>query len=250
MAEFRVTLINEIEKLHKNKKALAAVILSIILIVFGQVSILIVRKSFGIQGGSSSEFPLLVLSMLTNTILPLFTALITIDSFSGEFSQNTMKIALTKPVTRLKLLISKIAAIMLFTFMTLMLVMIFSIISGLIFNTNSFTLGSILKIMISYIVTLIPMTVLCLMIILFANILKNGIAVFFLSTLVFIVFKITGAFFPVYSGILFTSMMNWYNLWIMDNIPFLKILNQFMMLLSYAIIFFTAAYYLFDKKEI
>lgn len=35
------------------------------------------------QGGSGSEFPLLVLSMLTNTILPLFIALITIDSFSG-----------------------------------------------------------------------------------------------------------------------------------------------------------------------
>ncbi|MFL0195034.1 ABC transporter permease [Clostridium sp. WILCCON 0269] len=250
MIRFKATLVNELEKLHKNKKVLAAIILSIVFIILGQIFILLLRNNFGLKGASSTEFPLLVLSTLINTLLPLFIALITIDSFSGEFSQNTMKISLTKPVTRLKLFTVKIVAIIIFIFMTLMTIMLFSIISGIIFNTNSFTVENLIKIVISYVVTLMPMTILCLIIVLFANILKNGIAVFFLSILVFIISKVLAIFFPTYSGILFTSMIGWHALWIMDNIPYLKIFRNFMMMLSYAIILFTAGYYIFDKKDL
>lgn len=249
MIEFKEALINEIEKLYKKKKAMAAVILSLAFIVFGQIFISVVRNNFGVQGVSSSEFPLLILSIIINTLLPLFVALVTIDSFCGEFSQNTMKITLTRPISRLKLYSAKIASVCIFIFSILMLSMIFSIISGLIFNSNSFNFLDVFKIVLSYIVTLFPMVVLCLVIVLFANILKSGIAVFFLSILVFIAFKALEIFFPAYSGILFTSMFGWYNLWIMDSIPFFKIFREFMMMFSYAIILFTAGYYIFDNKD-
>lgn len=237
------------EKLYKKKKALVAVILSLAFIIFGQIFISVVRNNFGVQGVSSNEFPFLILSIIVNTLLPLFVALVTIDSFSGEYSQNTMKITLTRPVTRLKLYSAKIVSICIFVFSILMLSMIFSVVSGLIFNSNSFNFIGILKIILSYIVTLFPMIVLCLMIVLFANILKNGIAVFFLSILMFVAFKALEILFSGYSGLLFTSIFGWYNLWIMDNVPFFKIFRQFMMLISYAIILFTAGYFMFDKKD-
>ncbi|MDF2503964.1 MULTISPECIES: ABC transporter permease [Clostridium] len=249
MVEFKATLINEMEKLYKKKKALVAVILSLAFIIFGQIFISVVRNNFGVQGVSSNEFPFLILSIIVNTLLPLFVALVTIDSFSGEYSQNTMKITLTRPVTRLKLYSAKIVSICIFVFSILMLSMIFSVVSGLIFNSNSFNFIGILKIILSYIVTLFPMIVLCLMIVLFANILKNGIAVFFLSILMFVAFKALEILFSGYSGLLFTSIFGWYNLWIMDNVPFFKIFRQFMMLISYAIILFTAGYFMFDKKD-
>ncbi|WP_368489366.1 ABC transporter permease [Clostridium sp. BJN0013] len=249
MTGIKATLINELEKLYKNKKVLIVAILSIIFIILGQVFILVVRNNFGLRGVSSTEFSLLVLSVFINTLLPLLIALITIDSFSGESSHNTMKICLTKPISRLKLFIVKISAIIIIIFITLMIIMVFSIISGLIFNANSFTWENIIKIVISYIVTLIPMIILCLMIVLFTNILKSGIAVFFLSVLVFISFKVLAIFFPSYSGILFTSIMGWHTLWIMDNIPFIKVFRNFIMMLSYIIILFTTAYYMFDKKD-
>ena len=112
MAGFKATLINEIEKLYKKKKILVAVIISLVFIVIGQLVIIGLRSGFGVRGVSSMEFPILVLSVVVNTILPLFTALVTIDSFSGEFSQNTMKIAITRPVTRLKFFTAKLTAIM------------------------------------------------------------------------------------------------------------------------------------------
>lgn len=249
MAEFKAALINEIEKLYKKKKVLVAALVSLIFIILGQLSIIVLRSGFGVRGTSSIEFPLLVLSVVVNTIFPLFTALVTIDSFSGEFSQNTMKIAITRPITRLKFFTAKITAIMLFVFVNVLFVMIFSTITGFIFNSNSYTLQGIIRILVSYLVTLIPMMVFSLVIVLFTNILRSGISVFFVSILLFIIFKALSIVFSSYSGIFFTSMMDWYTLWIMDSISFMKIFRQFMMMCSYAILLFTGSYYLFDKKD-
>ncbi|AGK95680.1 ABC transporter permease [Clostridium pasteurianum] len=249
MVEFKIALINEVEKLYKKKKVLVGIILALFFIVVGQIFISLVRNNFGVQGVSSNEFPFLILSIIVNTLLPLFVALITIDSFSGEFSKNTMKIVLTRPVSRLKLFSAKIVSICIFIFSILMLTMIFSIVSGLIFNSNSFNFVGIFEVILSYIVTLFPMIILCLMIVLFTNIVKSEVGVFFLSILVFITLKALGIFFSNYSGILFTSTFGWYNLWIMDTLPVFKIFREFMMLLSYGIILFTAGYFLFDKKD-
>lgn len=249
MEGFKAALINEIEKLYKKKKILVAVIISLIFIILGQLSIVVLRNGFGLMGVSGSNFPLLILSIVANTILPLFTALVTIDSFSGEFSHNIMKIVLTKPITRFKFFAAKLIAIMLFILANLLFVMIFSIIVGLIFNFNSFIFKDIIKIIISYFVTLMPMMVLSLIIILFTNIIKSSIGVFFISIFIFIIFKALELILYKYSGLFFTSMLNWYSLWIMDNIPVYKVLRQFILMLSYDILLFTGSYYLFDKKD-
>ncbi|MGV8981174.1 ABC transporter permease [Clostridium sp.] len=249
MVEFKAALTNEVEKLYKRKKVLVALIISIIFIVIGQLSMVVLRSGFGIRGVSSMEFPILVLSVVVNTILPLFTALVTIESFSGEFSHNTMKIALTRPISRLKFYSAKLTAIMLFILSNLLFVMLFSILAGCLFNANSFTLASVFKILLSYAVTLLPMVILSVIIASFTMIIRSGIGVFFLSIFVFVTFKGLGILFYRYAGIFITSMMSWYTLFLMETIPTLKIFLQFMMMISYAIIFFTAGYYLFDKKE-
>lgn len=249
MVEFKAALINEVEKLYKRKKILIAGIISLIFIIIGQLSMIVLRTGFGLRGVSSMEFPILVLSVVVNTILPLFTALVTIESFSGEFSQNTMKIALTRPISRLKFFTAKLTAIMLFILANLLFVMIFSILAGCIFNSNSFTLKSVIKVILSYIVTLMPMVTLSVIIAFLTNIVRSGIGVFFLSIFAFVTFKGLGIIFYRYSGVFITSMMNWYTLYLMDTIPTFKIFLQFMMMLSYGIIFFTAGYYIFDKKE-
>ncbi|OFI07081.1 ABC-2 family transporter protein [Clostridium acetireducens DSM 10703] len=249
MDVFKVAVINEVEKLYKKKKILVAAIISLIFIIVGQLAIMGLRSGFGLRGTSSMEFPILVLSLVLNSILPLFTALVTIDSFSGEFSQNTMKIVVTRPISRLKLFTAKIVAVMLFVLANLLFVMIFSIVTGAILNSNSFTFQGIGKVFLCYAVSIIPMVILALIVAVFANILKSGVGTFFLFILIFIIFKIMEVVFSSYSGIFFTSMINWYNLWKMTNFPFFKIFRKFMMMCSYGILLFTLGYYLFDKKE-
>ncbi|WP_243121157.1 MULTISPECIES: ABC transporter permease [Clostridium] len=215
MIEFKAALINEIEKLYKKKKMLLSAIISFIIIILGQIVIIAMRNGFGLRGVSNTEFPILVLSLMSNIVLPLFTALVTIDSFSGEFSHNTMKISLTMPITRLKLFTAKLISITVFILSNLFFVMIFSITAGLIFNSNTVTLLSIFRIILSYTVTIFPMIVCALMVIFLSNIFKSGISVFFLSILIFMLFKFLSIIFFQYSSLFFISLFDWYKLWIM-----------------------------------
>ncbi|MGC7871239.1 ABC transporter permease [Desulfosporosinus sp. SYSU MS00001] len=250
MAVFQAALVNELEKLYKKKKALAAFLLSLAVIVIGQIIIVGVRSGFGLRTAGSMEFPMLVLSVVVNTILPLFTALVTIDSFSGEFAHNNMRITLTRPVSRLKIFAAKITAISLFILATLLLLLIFSIIAGFVFNTNSATLDSLVRTVFSYIVSLFPMVVLALGIVLLTNLLKSGISVFFVSILIFLGLKVLGVFFSQYSSILMTTQLDWYNLFLMKSFPLAKIIRQFLIMLGSSVMLFTAGFYLFDKKEL
>ncbi len=249
MAVFQAALVNEIEKLYKKKKALVAVLLSLAIIVIGQLIIVGVRSGFGLRGVGSVEFPMLVLSVVVNTILPLFTALVAIDSFSGEFSQTIMRITLTRPVSRFKIFAAKVTAIALFILANLLLLLIFSVFAGFLFNTNSATLGDFATTVLAYLVSLFPMFVLALGIVLLANIFKSGTSVFFLSILTFIIFKVLGLAFSQYSSLLITTQLDWYNLWMANSFPFGKIMRQFLIMLGYAMMLFTAGFYLFDKKE-
>lgn len=249
MASFNIALINELEKLYKKKKLLVALIMSFIFIVIGQAAVLGVRSGFGLRGASSMDFPILVLSIVVNTILPLFAALITIDSFSGEFSHNTMKIGITRPITRLKFFSAKLTAIFIFILFNLLVVMLLSLIAGFLFNSNSFTIKGVGRIVISYLVSSLPILVLAMLIVIFCSIIKSGTGVFFISILVFLAFKVFELIFSGISGLFFTSMFDWYNLWIMSTVSFLTVIRKFMMLLSYGIIFFTTGFYLFDKKD-
>lgn len=249
MAVFQAALINELEKLRKKKKVMVAVVLSLLVIVVGQLLVLGVRLGFGIRGAGSADFSMLVLSVAVNTLLPLFAALVAIDSFSGEFAQNTMRITLTRPVSRFKLFSAKVLAIGIFILANLGLLLVFSLFAGLVFDGTSITLKGILQSILSYGVSFIPIFVLALGIVLLANIFKSGISVFFVTILCFILFKGLGVFFTQYSGIFLTSYFDWYNLWLANSFPFMKILRELLLMVGYAILFFTGAYYFFDKKE-
>lgn len=249
MAVFQAALINELEKLRKKKKAVVAVVLSLLVIVVGQLLVLGVRMGFGIRGAGSSDFPMLVLSVAVNTLLPLFAALVAIDSFSGEYAQNTMRITLTRPVSRFKVFSAKVSAIGIFILVNLSLLLIFSLLTGLVFDGDSLSVRGIMQSILSYAVSFLPLFVLALGIVLLTNVLKSGISVFFVSILCFILFKGMGVLFSQYSGIFLTSYFDWYNLWLANSFPIMKVLRELLLMLGYAIIFFTGAFYLFDKKE-
>lgn len=249
MDVFKAALVNELEKLYKKKKALAALILSLVVIVSGQLLIVGLRTGFGIRGAGSGEFPILVLSMVVNTILPLFAALVAIDSFSGEFSQSIIRVTLTRPVSRFKIFTAKVTAIGIFILVNLLLLLFFSLAAGLIFNASPMTFAGFSKTFLSYMVSLLPLFVLACGIILLANIFRSGTTVFFISILLFIGCKMLGVVFPQYASLLITSHLNWYNLWVASSFPFGVIIRELFLMLGYGIMAFTAGFYFFDRKE-
>jgi ABC-2 type transport system permease protein len=85
---------------------------------------------------------------------------------------------------------------------------------------------------------------------LLSNIFRGGLAVFFLSIIVFIGFNFLGIVFSNYSSFFITSMFNWYTLWISETVNVFKIFRQILIMSGCGIMLFTAGYYLFDRKDI
>ncbi|TYQ14935.1 UNVERIFIED_CONTAM: ABC-2 type transport system permease protein [Acetivibrio alkalicellulosi] len=250
MEMFKGAFINEIDKMYRRKKVVVVVIISFLAIIIGQLFVFGLRSGWGLRTVSGFEFPGMVLSAFIETLLPLFATLIAIDIFSVEFNQNTLKILLVRPVSRLKLFTAKISAIGVFIMGILLLVMMLSILSGLLFNPESFTFLGLYRTVISYLVTFIPVMVFALIVVFLCNFVKSGTTVFFITIIMYIAFRGIGIVFPKYSSLFVTSMFNWYNLWIADKIHFLKLAREFLIMIGCAIMFFTAGFYLFDKKDL
>lgn len=250
MESFKASLFNEIEKMYRKKKATLIVILSVGIIAFVQLISTAVRSGFGIIWNTSSVFPITVLSAFSSTILPLFTALVVIDAFTGEFSHNTMKIAVTKPVSRFKVYLSKLTATAFFVLINLLIVMILSTIAGVLFNADSMSFIGVLRIFLSYIVTLVPIMAFAVVIAFLANIFRSSAIVFFISIILFIASNVLAIVFSGSAGIFITSALDWYKLWIADFLPFGMIFSQLALMAGYILIFFTAGYYKFDKRDL
>lgn len=249
MVGFKAAYINEIYKLLKKKKILAAAILSIVAVIIGQIAVTAIKNGFGLRIVGSSDFPIMVLSVFIYTILPLFTTFVAIDMFSGEFSSNTMKITLTRPASRFEVFSAKVLSIATFIMANLIFVMILSQVAGLIFNTSSASLIGFVHVLLAYFVSFLPVFVFSLFIVLLSNILKGGLATFFLSVIVFIGFVFLGTVFSKYSSFFITSMFDWYSLWISNVTNFFKILRQFLIMTGCGIMFYTAGYTIFDKRD-
>lgn len=250
MDVYKAVVINEIEKILKRKKAVVIIIISFLAIIIGQLIVIGTRSGWGLGVVGGAQFPLLVLDVFNNSILPLFTALAAIDMFTGEFSHNTMKITLTVPASRFKVYLGKITAIAFFILANLLIIMLLGLLMGIIFNPSNGVIAEIPKIIAAYIVSALPMLSLALVIVLFANLLKSSTSVFFIAILVFLACKVLGIVFPKYSTLFITSLLDWYKLWIASSLPFFKLLREFLMMAGYAIIFFTAGFYLFEKKNL
>lgn len=249
MAVFKAALINELEKLYKKKKVLTAIILSFAIIILGQLVIWGVRTGFGIRGAGSGDFPILVLSVVISTLLPLFVALVAIDSFSGEFAQQMIRVTLTRPVSRLKIFSAKIMAMIVFIIFNLLLIFLFSTAIGLIFNYGAISSLSLVKSLLAYLASLLPLIVLGLGIVFLTHLLNSGIAVFFAAVLLFAASQVIALLFPTYAGLMLTTHLGWYKLWLSHNFPWVVALRELLLMSGYAIMLFIGSFYLFDKKE-
>lgn len=250
MNSFKAAYFNEIDKMYRKKKVGVLIFLSLLAIAIGQLAVSGVRFQFGIRASGSAQFPILVLSVLINTLLPLFTALMSIDVFSGEFSANTMKITLLRPVSRFKIFTAKIAAILSFIMANLLAVMMLSSITGIIFNSSDNSFYYIGKVFIAYVASALPVLVFALLIVILSNLLKSGTSVFFLSILIYIGLKVISILYPQFSNILILPNFGWYNLFLAQNIDLINVIYKFFVMIGYGIILFTTGFYLFDKKDL
>lgn len=250
MAGFKAAFLNELFKLQKKKKIVATAVLSMLVVLVGQLAVTLATFGFGLRLAGNAEFPFVVLSLFSYTLLPLFAAFVAIDAFCGEFSSNTMKLTLTRPVSRFSVYSAKVGTVGVFILANLFFVLILSLLAGFLFNPASADSMGIVKVIVAYLVTWLPIFVFTLFVVVLANVLRSGTAVFFLSVLLFLAFYIFGVVFSRYSGFFITSSFDWYTLWIADSVNWGKIVRRLFILLGCGMMLFAAGYYLFERKDL
>lgn len=122
-------------------------------------------------------------------------------------------------------------------------------ITGFIFNYHSMTLVGLGNAFLAYLVSLLPLLVLVLGIILLTHLLKSGISVFFVAVLLFAVAQVISLLFPQYSGLLISTHLGWYKLWVAHTFPIQVVIRELFLMVGYAMMLFVASFYLFERKE-
>ena len=247
MQIIKAVFINEIFKISKKKKITAALIFSVLSVIVAAIVEYSLKNFAGIRVTGSSEFSIMILTILSYSLFPLFTTFICIDMFAGEIADHTIKFTLTGPASRDKVFLGKILAIGAFIICNLIFVMVLSVVASLFINSN---IPNLLNILISYIMAFFPIFIFALVVVLISNITRGTTSAFMLSIFAFLVFNGLNLAFPQIRSFLFTSSFDWYRLILGSYINYSKIFRIFLILLGYGIMLFAAGYYLFEKKDI
>lgn len=247
MSSLKAAYINEIFKISKKKKLIVASVLSIGALLLAGVIILSINNLAGIKMVGKGDFAVLILPFFEYTLIPLFTAFICIDMFSGEFTNETIKLTLTRPVSRLKVYLSKTLAAATFAFLFLMFTMICAVAVSFVFDSSSV---NAVKAFAAYFTSFFPIFTTALMVMLVSNFARGSASAFLISIVIFILFKGMEFVIPAYKSFFFTSCFDWYKLFIGNYFNISKVIRILLIFAGYGIFFFSGGYYLFEKRSV
>lgn len=244
----KANYLNELYKLAVKKKYIVFIILAVLICFFK------VGMSWAVNAVSKGELTLrasnISMTMLTffaELYIPLISFMAVTDLFCTEFHDDTIKAVLMRPVSRWKIMVTKLAAAATVCALYYIVVFIACTVLEFIFGTPS--AARIAASFGSYILDIIPLCVVMLMTVLVNMITKSTTLAMFLSIIVYAFFKAVYIFGGGFGGMLFTSYMQWHKLWIGVTLPVAALIMKIGILAGWGVILYTASYMLFERKE-
>lgn len=242
--------VNEVQKLFLRKKTVFFMIISV-LVPAGAAGLLsFFQSGLGIFAVNSAGFPVLILGLFSSFLLPLFIFSAAADLFSGELGEKTLKLTLTRPITRFKVFLSKNISIGIFIIINLGLVFVASVISGLFLNVGNLAAGDLFQAVLAYITTVVPMLFLSITAVFLAQFFRNSGAALATSLLVYLAGKAVPFVSSTLAKINPFSYTDWYTMWVGSAVSAGRLFNSFLIILSSGLILFALGFYMFDKKDI
>ncbi|UUZ86026.1 ABC transporter permease [Paenibacillus sp. P26] len=136
MNSYKASFVNELHKLFARAKNKWSLALTAIIPVAAAIVISRFQTGFGVAAVISADFPILMLQAFSVLFLPLFIFMAAADMFAGELGDKSLKLTLTRPVSRFKVFASKLAALIVFTGVFLAAAFVVSTVSGLFFGVK------------------------------------------------------------------------------------------------------------------
>lgn len=247
MKAFIACYLGEFKKLRLKKKYTVFTIISALLCIMLALISALIGKAASISSGSLTlSVPMTVMSIFTQLIMPLVAAMAVCDLFATEYHDLSIKAQLMRPVTRFKIYTGKLCAV--FTVCTLIFLSVYAIsaLSDFAFTQNR---GGLLYSFGAYVLNLIPLIPVILMAALINQFAKGSTSAMFLCIIIYILMKVAGILVPILDSLLFTGYLEWHKLWLGTTLPLGALISKCILLLGYAITFFSGGYFLFLKRE-
>ena len=199
--------------------------------------------------------------------IPFLIALVAGDLLAGEATSGTYRILITRPVSRIKLVTSKFAAGLLYTYSLIFWLALISLGLGiLIFGTGELIVLKSTQIIIfakndifwrfvlAFLFACLSMSVVTALAFLFSSLVENAIGPIISTMAVIIVFIIISAIeiniFQTIKPYLFTTYMSSWRLFFDDKINYQEIIKSCLILLAHIVVFFSVTALIFKKKDI
>jgi ABC-2 type transport system permease protein len=250
MRRFLANYKNELMKLMTKKKY---IVFLIIAAAICSLNILITKIVSMVSKGMITMVPSAVsmnmLRFFSEIFVPLMVMMAVCDVVATEMHDITIRAVLMRPISRAKVILSKAFAAFTVGAVFYATVFIVCTFMELIFGSPSAVISNLGATFLSYLLNLVPLFVLTLLAV-FINILCSGPTLTMLLCIaVYVILKFCGLYVPTIGNVVFTSFMNWQQLYVGHIIPFHAIISKVGILVGWGVVMFSGSYLLFDKKE-
>jgi ABC-2 type transport system permease protein len=247
--KIHANIINEIQKILSRKKTVFFLTLTVLLPILSAVLLSYAESTTSIQIMTGSNFTLSMLWGYTGLFLPLFVMMVASDMFVGEVADRSLKLVLVRPISRFKVFLSKILAMGIMVVTCLSMMLAGSVLSaGMVLQ--QWNPGELFQNLLLYATAAVPMLVLGVFAVFVGQFFRSVSGAFASCVSLYLLAKFVPIFFPSIGAILFSTYTDWHTLWVGNEIPGGRVMAIFLILLSNFVLFFTAAFSLFDKKEL
>ncbi len=250
MHNVKACILNETEKIFSRKKAVFFLSFTALIPILSYYIILRLQSGFGVAALGTANYPVLMLNVFTSLLLPLMIFMHASDMFSGEIADKTIRIAVTRPITRLKVFASKQVALAITLLIYLVVAFLSSVLCSFFLVERGNWLSGLLQSVIAYSAACLPMFTLGIVAVFLAQFFKNSSGALATCILLYALMKLAAFVFPQITVYTPTAYTDSYLLWIGNSVAFGKIASIYMFLIACCILFFTVGYIFFDKKEL
>lgn len=244
------SVLNEIEKILLRRRNIIFLIITAVCTLLLSIGVMFFQSKFGFVVVTGSAFPVYTLGYFVKVFLPLFVFMTGADAFTGEASEKTLKLSLTKAISRTKIFVSKNIALIIFAVINLFIVFIISFFAGLFFSVRGDIVVGFLRSLGLYFIDVLPVAAMVLLTSFFAQLFKSSSSTITTCILIYLGFYILSMVIPIISSISITNLNNWHLLWVGSNFPFMEFMNKLVQIIAYIITFFALGAYMFDRKEV
>lgn len=238
----------EFTKLISRKKNRVLIVLIIIasftasVFSSGGMAVQIAGMNFNFYNGA-----FLILSVLNSIVLPMIVFTMSADIIAHEFSDQTIKAGLLRPINKTTLFLSKWTAIVLFGVCCLGVSFVFGGLISVILRQIDF-----FSALISYIVSILPMCAFAAMSALISTAISSPAMSMFISIVVYLLLNGTGLISSFLGVIFFTAHINWYKMFLgsISTLPLTNIINIAVMMTAYTALFLIVGSIAFSNKKV